>query len=309
LKRALMIIAAAVAAAAGCSATQGAPGAGRPSPVPMSAPSSDARYAGFSVPGFPPAQDHLTALERSAGVHASAVSFYMSLGMPLGTAAVSSLQSAGVLPVIEIDSDKIPPARIADGGEDSVLARYARQVAALRRPVAIDFDHEFNGPWFEWGRTHETAAQFVAAWRHVVTVFRRNGAMNVAWIWNPNVTDRVTAALRPWYPGSAWVTWVGLDGYYFTPQATFGTVFSRTIGQVRAFTGAPVFIVETGVDPSASRASQIGGLFAGARAAGVIGVIWFDYDKPSASGTLHDWRIDDDPAALAAFRAAVKEYR
>ena len=53
--------------------------------------------------------------------------------------------------------------------------------------VAIDFDHEFNGAWSEWGYTHESARTFVAAWRHVVTVFRRNDATDVAWVWNPAV--------------------------------------------------------------------------------------------------------------------------
>jgi hypothetical protein len=304
VKRALTIAAAAAAVAAvaaGCSAGQGT--------APLVPPSPAARYVGFSVPGFPPHAGRLTAIERSTGTQASAASFYMSLGSPLDTSAVSSLQSSGVLPVIEIDSDKVPLSKVADGGEDGTLTEYARQVTALRKPVAIDFDHEFNGPWFDWGYNHESAATFTAAWRHVVTVFRRNGAANVAWIWNPNVSAPGTAALRSWYPGNAWVTWIGLDGYEFTPQATFGAVFSPTLAQIRAFTKDPVFIVETGAMPSTARTSQIAGLFAGARKAGVIGLIWFDYDKPSGHGPNHNWRIDDDPAALAAFRKAAEEYR
>ena len=33
--------------------------------------------------------------------------------------------------------------------------------------------------------------------------------------------------MRPWYPGDAWVTMVGLDGYFVTSQATFSTVLAR----------------------------------------------------------------------------------
>jgi mannan endo-1,4-beta-mannosidase len=304
----LILTACAVVAAAGCSAVTGTQPAARPSLPPMSAPSPAARYAGFSVPGFPPDPGRLAALEAAAGVRATAVSLYIGLGSPLDTAAVSSLQSSGALPVIEIDSDKVPLAKVADGAGDGALAGYARQVAALRRPVAIDFDHEFNGPWFSWGFRHETAAVFVAAWRRVVSVFRAAGASNVAWIWDPNRGSSVTTALRPWWPGGAWVTWVGIDGYYFTPQATFATVFTPTLAQVRAFTRKPVFIVETGIIASPSRASQITGLFAGARKAGVIGVIWFDYSKRSATGAPHDWRIDGAPASLAAFRAGAREF-
>jgi hypothetical protein len=244
-------------------------------------------------------------LENAAGVQASAVSFYMSLGRKLNIAAVSSLRSSGILPVVEIDSDKIPFRDIAAGTEDGALTSYARQIASVPGTVAIDFDHEFNARWMEWGYTHESAASFIAAWRHVVTVFRRNGAANVAWVWNPYVSTSATTAIRPWYPGDAWVTMLGLDGYFFTPKATFSTVFGPTLRQIRTFTRRPVLIVETGANPSAHRPAQISDLFKGARKAGIAGVIWFDYYKFAG----HDWLIDNDPAALTAFRKAADTYR
>jgi len=104
---------------------------------------------------------------------------------------------------------------------------------------------------------------------------------------------------------TALFTMVGLDGYFFTPQATFNTVFGPTLSQVRTFTSRPIFIVETGANPSADRPAQISGLFKGAREAGIIGVIWFDYYKYPG----HDWVIDNDPAALNAFRYAAEMYR
>ena len=82
-------------------------------------------------------------------------------------------------------------------------------------------------------------------------------------------------------------------------------MFGPTLSQVRTFTRRPVFIVETGVNPSANRPAQISDVFAGAHEAGIIGVIWFDYYKYSG----HDWFIDNDPAALAAFRKAAEAYR
>lgn len=310
MKNKLASIAAGLALAilAGCSASQQDPhpvNTPSSSPSPSVRPEATSRYIGFSVPGFPPDPDRLVRLETATGVQVSAVSFYMGIGKKLDIMTVSSLCSSGILPVVEIDSDKIPLSDIAAGAEDAVLRAYARQIASVHGEVAIDFDHEFNGPWFGWGYTHETAATFVAAWRHIVTVFRRNDATNVAWIWNPNVAGGFTSALRPWYPGDAWVTMVGLDGYFYTPQATFKTVFGPTLSQVRAFTSLPIFIVETGVDPSANRPAQISGLFEGAREAGIIGVIWFDYYKYSG----RDWVIDNDKAALNAFRHAVKMYQ
>ena len=52
---------------------------------------------------------------------------------------------------------------------------------------------------------------------------------------------------------------------------------------------------------------QVRELFAGVKAEpDVLGFVWFDYDKAGVG--RDDWRIEDDPAALAAFRAAVKGF-
>lgn len=274
-------------------------------PLPSVPSEGVTRYVGFSVPGFPPNTGHLITLEHATGVLATAVSYYISLGKALDIDAVSSLRASGILPIVEIDSDKISLHDIAAGTEDTALKSYARQVASVHGTVAIDFDHEFNGPWFDWSYAHESATTFIAAWRHIVTIFRRDGATNAAWVWDPSVSGRSTTAIRPWYPGNSWVTMVGLDGYFYSPKDTFSTVFGPTLTQVRSFTRKPVIIVETGVDPSANRPEQISDLFRGARESGIVGVIWFDYHKY----TDHNWLINADPAALAAFRTAAKTYQ
>ena len=52
--------------------------------------------------------------------------------------------------------------------------------------MILSFGHEMNGNWYSWGNTNSTPAQFIAAWRHVVTVFRAVGATNVKWLWAVN---------------------------------------------------------------------------------------------------------------------------
>ena len=87
---------------------------------------------------------------------------------------------------------------------------------------------------------------FAAAWRHVVDVFRAAGAGNVTWLWDPNVQYAGGAPLRQWWPGAAWVNWVGLDGYYAYPTDTFASLFTPSIAQIRAFTDDPLLIAEAG---------------------------------------------------------------
>lgn len=267
------------------------------------------KLAGFSTPGFPQNLSTFQDAEKAASVHANIASWYTPLGMDFNAAAVTRIRSLGVLPVIEIDSDSTPLKDIANGGWDSFFTNYARAVASYRSTIAIDFDHEFNGKWSAWGYPHTTAATFVAAWRRIVTIFRENHATNVIWIWNPNITAGDTVPMAPWYPGNQYVTWVGLDGYFFSPRDTFDSVFARTLDELNSFTNKKVLIVETGAQPGVNRVAQIDSLFKGLEATPrIIGFIWFDRDK----GAGHDWLLDDDDddkAALAAFHDGVTAYR
>src|SRR5438093_1443625 len=63
-----------------------------------------------------------------------------------------------------------------------------------------------------------------------------------------------------WWPGAAYVDWVGIDGYQ-RPRETFNSVFAKQLANIRSFTRKPVFIAETGVAPSGDQSSQIAGLF------------------------------------------------
>jgi Glycosyl hydrolase family 26 len=180
-------------------------------------------------------------------------------------------------------------------------------VRAFGHPVILSFGHEMNGTWYPWGSGHVSPAVFAAAWRHVVRVFRLAHASNAVWAWTVNSVNAASAALRQWWPGAAWVNLVGIDGYYYRSSDTFSSVFGRTIAQIRTFSNAPVLITETAVGNTPDRAQQITALIAGVRAGRLIGMVWFD--RAQHQGIYHqDWRLEDDPAALAAFRAAARAY-
>jgi Glycosyl hydrolase family 26 len=141
---------------------------------------------------------------------------------------------------------------------------------------------------------------WVAAWRRVVSTFRQAGASNVTWLWTVNSVNASAAPLSQWWPGGAYVDWVGIDGYYYTPADTFGSVFGTTISQVRAFTTAPILISETGAGAGPEQAAQIRALFAGVQAGRLAGLVWFDMAQHD--GQYHqDWRLEDSPAGLAEF--------
>ncbi len=96
-------------------------------------------------------------------------------------------------------------------------------------------------------------AGFQAAWRHIVDVFRANGATNVAWVfcpgsssYAPNATAQgVDAAL--YYPGNDYVDWIGEDAY---SRSTLITLPNLVAGmyQVYGNSGKPLIVCETGAE-------------------------------------------------------------
>jgi hypothetical protein len=139
----------------------------------------------------------------------------------------------------------------------------------------------------------------VAAWRHIVTLFRGQGADNVTWLWTINADVAGSGPIAKWWPGAQYVTWVGIDGFYYRQSDTFTTVFGQTIDQVRTFTSKPVLLSETAVGPKAGQFAKIGNLFNGMRRYHTLGLVWFDVRQDD--GVLHqDWRIEDSKAAAAA---------
>jgi beta-mannanase len=194
---------------------------------------------------------------------------------------------------------------IAVGRYDAYLQSFARAVRAFGQQVIVGFAPEMNGNWYGWGFGHTAAATWVTAWRHLVTTFRACGATNATWLWTVNSVNAASAPLRPWWPGASYVTWVGIDGYYYRPTDTFASVFGATLAQVRRFTAAPVLISETAVGPSSRQPAQIEDLFASARARHLQGVVWFDMAQRGSPYHL-DWRLEDSPAGLAAFRRAAR---
>jgi hypothetical protein len=201
---------------------------------------------------------------------------------------------------------------IIAGDYDVYLRRFAAEVKAFGHPVVISFGHEANGDWFGYGYKHTAPGTFIAAYRTVHDVITRAGATNVVWLWTVNIpAEHQTEPDAAVWPGASYVTWAGIDGYDWTGKATFTQTFGAAVAAVRAITSKPVLIAETSVVPGPHAASQVAGLFAGIRTDGLIGLVWFNTDKNGFknTGDTHDWRLQNDPAGLAAFRAAIKNWR
>jgi beta-mannanase len=208
-------------------------------------------------------------------------------------------------------------ADIAHGRYDLYLISIADGFKALKVPMFFGFDAEpeTNLP----GATQQprgTAADYVAAFRHVVDVFRARGATNVAFVWSVTgyafqSASGESASAASTYPGDAYVDWLGVDPYNFDHGGAWHSL-AYEMGPwyewVRTtHPGKPLMLSEWGSVEDLNQPGRKAQWFAQASAdlqsqfSAVRAVVYFDEQK-SEQGTVHDWRIDTSTSALQAFR-------
>jgi hypothetical protein len=265
-------------------------------------PATPLHYLGVYEGGMPDSYAPVQQFQAAVGVTPNIALYYSSWNEQFKAAFAVQAYDAGATPAVQIEPYQVSMADIAAGQYDSYLRSFASAVVNYGRPVIIGFAHEPDGDWYPWGANSVSPTVWIAAWQHVVDVFRDTGADNVIWLWTVNAQGADAGMAGAWWPGPAYVTWIGLDGYYAQPGDTFSKVFGPLL-TVTAGLGKPVLISETAVGPgTGNQVAGIANLFAGLRSDKLLGLIWFN--QAQHGGTFHqDWRLEANPAAVRAFRA------
>jgi hypothetical protein len=259
-----------------------------------------ADYLGVAIGGVPQDMSRVDAFARRAGGKPNMITIFESFDDDFAASEVRKVYRYGALPILRWEPYRQSLADIAAGRHDDYITTFATEVRRVNLPIALTVAHEMNGHWYPWGTWQNTPKDFVAAWRHIHQVFATVGATNVIWTWTPNVVNYLPdAPLRRYWPGAAYVDWVGIDGYFTGDgDRTFTTLFGPTVKQVRALTDKPILIVETGSEAGSMRARAVGDLFRTiSRDRNIIGFVYFN------TRGSRDWIIDQDPKALAVFRS------
>ena len=129
-------------------------------------------YIGVYESGAPSSYAGVTKFTAKTGIKPRLVVYYSGWFEPFKAAFATTAARHGAVPLIQINPKGINLAAIASGKYDSYLSSYAEAVRSYHHPVILGFGHEMNGNWYSWGYRHTSPAVFVAAWRHIVTVFR-----------------------------------------------------------------------------------------------------------------------------------------
>lgn len=165
---------------------------------------------------------------------------------------------------------------ILNGSYDSLITECANELKAWsNKTFLIRFMHEFNTQDYPWRAnaaynvkadgTGDTE-KFKQVWRYVHDKFTAAGATNVQWVWSPNWGSNPDPStpgyawlnMHNFYPGGAYVDWIGLSGYNwypflgYTSNSTYGDVYDTVLTDLQCRYAKPIIHAEIGSTDSPS---------------------------------------------------------
>lgn len=213
-----------------------------------------------------------------------------------------------------------PLVAILNGSQDAIINDFAIKAKAYNQPFFLRFAHEMNGNWYAWSgaQTGNNPQKYIDAWRYVWNKFQAVGATNVVWVWAPNwnsVPDLAWNNLQNYYPGDAYVDWVGVD-FYGLRYDDVAVATNLDAVYIPYSASKPIMIAETSAADCANyvpgvtrtKAQWITELFAtlSSRPA-VRAFLWFNENKTGEA----NWTITScpSPATQNAYKAGVADPR
>jgi Glycosyl hydrolase family 26 len=191
---------------------------------------------------------------------------------------------------------------IANGSWDALIRKRAQAIKAWGHPMYLTFHHEPENDG-KFG----SKADFIAAFRHIVTVFHNVGVRNVAFVWTLMGNSFINGTAGSWYPGNAYVDFVGSDTYNWYPgrKGTKWRSFAQGVGPTVAFAKAhskPVMVAEYGCQEDPNHAGRKGDWFRNELTALkqwpiIKAVVYFD------SPTIYPWVTDSTKSSMSGYRA------
>ncbi|MCW2698872.1 MAG: domain containing protein [Blastococcus sp.] len=199
-----------------------APGRSKATPGPATAPAA--------APAVAPAGSTTGGRMYIGSVAGGYQQALAGTGVPLANHAYAKF--AGGVPkaaMITVSAGGTTWRDVAAAGPGSSLynqiVTWAQTIKARGGNPMVAYNHE---PEAHDRLTLGSAADFIAAYRHVETIFDQQGATNVIWTWQMTaysfrVNPASEQAAAKWYPGDEWVDNVGADAYNWISCGATGT--------------------------------------------------------------------------------------
>jgi mannan endo-1,4-beta-mannosidase len=248
-------------------------------------------------------KDILLELETSLDHEFKILHWFTNWDTPFEGTMVKRILELNRIPLITWQATGKPLSAISEGRYDTYLRGWAKGVRDIQGEVYIRLFPEMNGNWTSWNGNPK---QLVAAWQHIVTLFRQEGATNARWVWSPNVTDEPSIEanrMELYYPGASYVDVLALDGYnwgttrIYTTWKRFEDIFQTPYERVTALGKQQVWLAEiASTEHGGDKATWINDMLDSTAFPRINAVVWFNENKET------DWRIESSQQSLSAFR-------
>ncbi len=207
---------------------------------------------------------------------------------------------------------------LASGKHDKYLSEFAKDAAKYKHPFLLRFMHEMDGNWYPWGYNvngNTDPADYATTWKHIVDIFRREGATNVQFVWcisvlSPELLQKHGNTLKELYPGDNYVDWIALDGYSNAQNnwKSLEEEFKPSYEFITAFTTRPIILWEVGATEKPNdtmfRANWIREGFLTTipeKLPRIKIASWFN----SRDGSGRDYRLQSSPNSVSAWKEVV----
>ncbi|WP_157545366.1 glycosyl hydrolase [Hamadaea tsunoensis] len=316
IRRAIAVLGAAALVLAGCSqpasrvapapgvSPSASPFAGRLSGGAVAAPAKGIMLGAWVKPAALTQTGRVAAVrqyEKAIGRPLEIVNTYRRLDEAIDTTSDRQFARKAVLMLSWATGDT---RSITLGHSDPVLRERAQEIKAIGRPVLLRVRWEMDRPGL--AATIWSAEDYIAAYRHIRTLFAGLGVTNVAWVWCPTAEGFAAGRAAAYYPGDDVVDWVCVDAYAGSQYATLPALLQPFLAWAAA-RPKPIVLGEFGISRAWGTRRRVdwfteAGTFVHAYAQ-IKAVSYFESD-PDGNGENQQFRVADDPEVLAAFRAA-----
>ncbi|HEX6601088.1 MAG TPA: glycosyl hydrolase [Solirubrobacterales bacterium] len=229
-------------------------------------------------------------------------------------ASMDATRDRGAIPMVTMGLEPgMTLADIVNGSQDTAIKKWAQAARAWGQPFFLSLWWEMNGNWYGWGRS----ADFKAAWQRFHGLVVGEGATNVTFTWTVNsIWSDPLSDPSLYYPGDAFVDWVGLDSYnwgrspvqadkWINPEQTL----TPTVDALRSVAPTkPIVVVENAsTEYGGNKANWIREMLTTylPHHPEIKAYLWFNWNFPK-NGLRSDWPIESSPPTRLRFREAIQ---
>jgi glycosyl hydrolase family 26 len=194
------------------------------------------------------------------------------------------------------------------GRHDALIRDRARKVRQFGKPVLLRYRWEMDRP--NLAASVWSPEDYIAAWKHVRRLFAAEGAHNVSWVWCPTVEGFERGNAATFYPGDDTVDWICVDVYSGARLRALNEQLRPFLQWSATHPTKPVMIGEFGVAKvwgPEQRAAWLRHASSVFKANPQIKAALYYESNPEGNGSNGQFRLADDPDAMAAFVELARE--